>query len=62
MKCPGAKMISIGRELPVAGRMVIVVCRDRRLLGYRDEKVVWREVGHPFEKLTDVIAWREMDL
>jgi hypothetical protein len=53
-------MIPIEKGLPAAGQNVIVVCRQFRLLGYRDEQGVWREVRRPAENLKDVIGWVEL--
>ena len=54
------EMIPIEKGLPAAGQNVIVVCRKFRLLGYRDEKGIWREARRPAEELKDVIGWHEL--
>jgi hypothetical protein len=55
-----SKVIPIDEGLPAAGKRVTVVCRQFRLLGYRDEKGIWREERRPAEELEDVMGWQEL--
>ena len=55
------EVIPIEKALPPIGKRAIVVCRQFRLLGYRDEKGVWREESRPTEELEDVIGWHELE-
>ena len=55
---PGVTPVDKG--LPPTGKKVIVVCRECRLLGYLDEKGVWREERRPAEELQDVVGWYEV--
>ncbi len=48
---PKSEVIAIDQGLPAAGQRVIVVCREFRLLGYRDEKGIWRGERRPDEVL-----------
>ena len=56
-----SEVIPIERALPAIDQKVIVVCKRFRLLGYRDEKGVWREEQRPAQELKDVIGWHELD-
>ena len=56
------EVIPIDKELPPAGKKVVVVCRQFRLLGYRDAKGVWREETRPAKELEDVIGWYDSGL
>src|SRR6185503_1009604 len=55
-----SEVIPVERDLPAIGKKVIVVCKQFRLLGYRDAKGVWREDRRPAEELRDVIGWNEL--
>jgi hypothetical protein len=54
-----SEMIPIDQELPPVGKKVIVVCRQFKLLAYRDQKGVWREDRRPGKELEDVLGWQE---
>ena len=63
MKAPQQpEVIPIDKELPAVGKKVIVVCRQFKLSGYRDEKGVWREDRRAARELKDVIGWHEFGL
>jgi len=57
-----SEVISACRALPAPGHRVIVFCRRFKLLGYRDEKGIWREERHPECELKDVVSWRDLSL
>jgi hypothetical protein len=56
-----SEVIALDQELPAPWKSVVVVCQQFRLLGYRDEKGIWRESRRPKEELKDVPGWHEVD-
>jgi hypothetical protein len=56
------EVISPAQALPAPGQRVIAVCREFRVLGFRDEQGIWREERHPDNALKDVLGWQELGL